>query len=94
MDKYIVVFTCEPNIENFYGIYDSIEKAREDVFKSCSEFHNSKVSSIVTMTGKEIFTVKNKYDSVLCNYKIVRVEPMTFNSFVPTCITYKEILSK
>ena len=32
MSKYIIVFTREPNIETFYGIYDSIEKAREDVF--------------------------------------------------------------
>lgn len=82
MDKYIIVFTCEPYIETFYGTYDSIEKAREDVFKSCSEFQDSKVSSIVTNSGKEIFTVKNKYDSVLCNYKIARVEPITFNSSV------------
>lgn len=77
--KFAVLFKCEPNIETLYGPYDDKGKAREDIFKSCNEFHNSKIKSSELLNGTEVFEVFSKDGVLQCSFYLFEMNKMPFN---------------
>ena len=79
MSKFAVLFKCEPNIKTLYGPYDDKGKAREDIFKACYEFYDSKIKSFELLNGTEVFEVFNKYGVLQCSFYLLEMNKMQFN---------------
>ena len=79
ISKFAVLFNCEPNIETLYGPYDDKDKAREDIFKACYEFYNSKIKSSELHNGTEVFEVFSKYGVLQCSFYLFEMNKMHFN---------------
>ena len=77
--KFAVLFKCEPNIQTLYGPYDDKDKARQDIFKSCHEFHDSKIKSSEFLNGTEVFEVFRKDGVSECSFYLFEMNKMQFN---------------